>query len=231
MHSKSCFHMHSGTFSGGQNWNSPRSPFNSRNIQTLLNTPDHELATAIRNGDEVSFEAMFRHWYPRLCGFAGRFLPDRDAAEEVVQDMFCSLWEKRVDFKPTSSLNAYLFSAVRNRCLNQLQHQKVRQDKQEAIGTRLEEQGRGLHPDELLEGRELKLRIEEAVAELPERCKEVFQLSRYEGKKYKEIATEMGISPRTVEVQIGKALKHLRGALRDILPFLLWMIMWWGEKK
>lgn len=158
-------------------------------------------------------------------------MSDRDEAEEVVQDMFCALWEKREEFNPNTSMNAFLFSSVRNRCLNKLQHLKVRQNKQETIGQRMEEQGRGVHPDEYVEGEELKVRIEQAVGELPERCREVFQLSRYEGKKYSEIAEQMGISPRTVEVQIGKALKHLRNALRDILPFVLWLFIWWGGKK
>lgn len=190
-----------------------------------MNHLEEQIAASIRAGDEASFEALFRAWYPRLVGFAGRYLGRGPEAEEMVQDAFCKLWENRTDFQPTASLGGYLFATVRNRCLNQLKHQQVRLSKQEAIAERLQDRGRGAQPDEDLQAKDLKIRIDDAIAELPGRCREAFELSRYEGKKYQEIAAEMGISVRTVEVQIGKALKLLREALKDVLPAVLFYLL------
>lgn len=190
-----------------------------------LNNSDRDIVNAIQEGDESAFEALFREWYPALCGFARKFTSDPAEGEELVQEMFCQLWDKRSGFNPTTSLKAYLYAAVRNRCFNYLEHQKVRQRSQEAVTQRIAEQGRQSSPVQLMEETETQVRIEHAIAELPDRCREVFELSRYDGLKYAEIAKKLEISPKTVEVQIGRALKHLRGALSDLLPFLVG-ILW-----
>lgn len=181
---------------------------------------DTSIATAIRDGNETTFETLFRKWYPHLCGFARKFVKDPAEGEELVQELFCHLWDKRTDFHPTTSIKAYLYGAVRNRCFNRLEHLKVREKSQEAVAETLRNQGTQANPTQLLEASETQLRIEAAIGELPERCRQVFELSRYEGLKYNEIAHELNISPKTVEVQIGKALKYLRTALRDILPLV-----------
>ena len=168
---------------------------------------------------------MFRTWYPALCGFARKFIHNPMDAEELVQEMFVQLWDKRAGFQPTTSLKAYLYAAVRNRCFNHLEHLKVRQKSQDAVAQRIEEQGRQSNPVQLMEESETQVRIEQAIADLPDRCRQVFELSRYEGLKYAEIAKKLDISPKTVEVQIGKALRQLRGSLRDLLPFLI-AILW-----
>lgn len=155
-----------------------------------------------------------------MCGFARKFVKDPAEGEELVQELFCQLWDKRLDFKPTTSIKAYLYGAVRNRCFNRLEHLKVRERSQEGIAETLRNQGHQSSPTQLLEAQETQIRIETAVSELPDRCRQVFELSRYEGLKYNEIAHELNISPKTVEVQIGKALKYLRASLRDILPLV-----------
>lgn len=196
-----------------------------------MSPEDQQIVQSIRQGDRDAFQKLFRHWYPLLVGFARRFIPGTEDTEEIVQDLFVQLWDRRDQLAPTTSLRSYLFTAVRNRCFNFLQHQKVRQQSQEAIAERLEEQGRQSNPAEHLEQQELEQRILAAIQELPERCRKVFYASRFEGKKYKEIAAEMDISPRTVEVQVGKALKHLRKALKDILPLIIWWLSMGGIEK
>ncbi len=190
---------------------------------------DQDIATNIQQGDQSTFETLFRTWYPALVGFARKFIQDPAEAEELVQEMFCQLWDKRASFQPTTSLKAYLYAAVRNRCFNHLEHLKVRKKSQEAIAQRITDQGRQSSPVQLMEETETQVRIEEAISELPERCRQVFELSRYEGLKYAEIAKRLDISPKTVEVQIGKALRQLRGALRDLLPF--WIALVWILKE
>ena len=191
-----------------------------------MTAQDRRIATAIRQGDAAVFEQLFRQWYAGLVAYGRRFLDNPADAEEAVQDLFCQLWEKRADFDPHVSLRSYLFTAIRNRCYNRIEHFKVRQKSESEVAEGIEARGRTNDPGQLLEGRELEDRIAAAIGDLPERCRQVFVLSRYEGKKYKEIAQELDISPRTVEVQVGKALKHLRTVLHDILPLL--MLWWWS---
>lgn len=163
-----------------------------------------------------------------LVGFARKFVGTTEDAEEIVQDFFCSWWDRRREIQPQAALRSYLFTSVRNRCLNRIEHLKVRQNTESGVRDALESWGSNQNPVQVVEGLELKERIASVVEELPDRCREVFVKSRYEGKKYSEIAAEMDISPRTVETQVGKALKILRGALRDLVPLLIWMLLFGG---
>ncbi|MEM1000024.1 MAG: RNA polymerase sigma-70 factor [Bacteroidota bacterium] len=183
-----------------------------------------EIVQRLRNGDRGAFEALFREHYAVMVRFARKFISDPAEAEEVVQDLFVQLWEKRNQLKLNTSIRSYLFTAVRNRCLNAIKHQKVRDQHAEAV--RNATPRREADASESLEAAELQVRIQGAIEKLPTRCREVFVLSRFEGKKYQEIAEQLAISPRTVETQIGKALKLLRRDLADYLPALMYLIMW-----
>ncbi|MEM6347345.1 MAG: RNA polymerase sigma-70 factor [Bacteroidota bacterium] len=175
---------------------------------------------AIIAGDSNAFESLFHQWYGRLCRYAMRYLTDPDEARDLVQGVFVKLWENRSKLVADNPLGAFLYTAVRNACLNQLKHQKVRQDYQtHHQSLRPEWSG---SPEEVLEAFELEERIREAIAALPDRCREAFTLSREEGLSYQEIAQRMGISPKTVEVQISKALKLLRQKLGP-----LFLLLWW----
>lgn len=157
-----------------------------------------------------------------MCGYAVRYVEDSALAEEVVQDVFLSFWEKRMTLEITGSIEAYLFRAVRNTCLNHIKHAKVKHRFAMAqIPSLSEEEGRVT--DKVVE-LELQEKIDECVDQLPPERKKIFKLSREEGLKYKEIASQLGLSIKTVEAQMGKALKFLRENLMEYLPVLIVMV-------
>lgn len=177
----------------------------------------------IQDGDQSAFESLFREHYGALCGFARRLVGDTAVAEELVQDLFVQLWEKRATLSPEISLRSYLFTATRNSCLNHLKHVAVRGRHEDHV--RQQPQGLAADPSETVQLAELQARLGLAIEALPDRCGEIFKMSRFEGLKYDEIAERLELSPRTVEVQIGKALRILREALAEWLPVL---VAWLG---
>ena len=150
------------------------------------------------------------------------YVLDQDQAEELVQEVFANVWSKAATLKIQSSPRAYLFSSTRNACLNFLKHKKVEQAYLEQ-STFHQEQGDPVEYEELVG------RLERALDQVPEKCREIFELNRFHGKRYKEIAQELGLSLKTVENQMGKALKILRQELGDYLPFVVWL--WWHGGK
>lgn len=176
------------------------------------------ILSKIKQGDHAAFEHLFREKYESLVGFARKFIQDQDECEGVVQDMFVSFWEKREEISVDTSISGYLYSSVRNRCLNLIKHDKVKQEHvayQKAKPIQTQDGG-----DRVLEASELQSRIDDAIANMPDKRQEIFLLSRYEGLKYSEIAKQLNISVKTVEAQMGKALKYLREELKDYLPVL-----------
>jgi RNA polymerase sigma-70 factor (ECF subfamily) len=177
-----------------------------------------ESFSAIRLGDLSAFEMMFKTYYKPLCRYASTFVGDPEDAEEIVQSAFIGIWEKRQNIDITTSVKAYLYRAIRNACLNEIKHQKVKQlyaDHELKAGERYAEatdQG-------TLRG-ELEEKIKVALLALPEQCRIIFQLSRFEELKYQEIADQLNLSVKTVENQMGKALKIMREQLRDYLPLI-----------
>lgn len=164
------------------------------------------------------FESVFNTYYSGLHVYAARLTADTASAEDIVCDVFASLWEKQ-ELLHLENLKAYLFSAVRHRALNYLRHLKIRNEYQEQTLQQGEVPGT-LTWDYYVEG-ELRERIDQAIARLPERCRQIFTMNRFEGQSVAEIAASLEISPRTVETQIGIALKKLRTDLADYLPAAL----------
>lgn len=148
------------------------------------------------------------------------YLKDQDATEEAVQQVFFNVWDRKESIHITSSFKAYLYQAVRNHCLNALKHEQV---KANAHGELLRDEEPG--EENNLEAIELKERIDQAIAELPTERQKIFRMSRFEELKYKEIAEKLHISVKTVENQMGKALKYLRESLSELMPLLIWILI------
>lgn len=180
---------------------------------------EQQLLSTLKAGDITAFEMLFRTYYQPLCNYAYTFVQDRDEAEEVVQSTFTSVWEKKDGIEIHTAMKPYLYAMVRNACLNLIKHQKIKKQHAEvelAMGERsVESVSRTIMASEL-EGR-----IFTAMEKLPEQCRLVFKLSRFEELKYAEIADQLAISIKTVENQMGKALKIMREELKDYLPLIL----------
>jgi len=176
---------------------------------------DRELLERLRQGDSAAFDEIFRTWYGPLVGTAERMLRDRAVAEELVQDVMLELWRRRETLAADGSAQAYLFQATRNRVLNHLRHLKIEQRSEPDVRG---ESSTTPHADAAVVEEELDVAVQRAVQSLPDRCREVFELSRVHGLKYAEIARQLGISVKTVEAQMGKALRTLRERLAPWLP-------------
>lgn len=150
------------------------------------------------------------YWQPILA-YAIRMLGDKDTAEDVAQRTFIRLWEYRTRLKPNRSIRSFLYKVTRNLALNEQRSRKVRAEWRERAPA--EQQPSNPTPIQALEGKELRTAAEDAIEALPPRCREVFELARFENLSYRQIAQTMEISPQTVANQISAALSKLREAL------------------
>jgi RNA polymerase sigma-70 factor, ECF subfamily len=168
--------------------------------------------TRIKQDDLVEFEKLFKLFYSPLCNYAYRFLKDMDLAEEIVQEFFYNYWKNRHTMNIQISIKSYMFRAIRNNSLKYLEHvrvvKKYEQNFKDTNGI-----DAGVETNDL-EARELNEIIEATLDELPERCRQIFKLSRFEGLKYNEIAEKLSISIKTVEANMGKALQLFRKNLK-----------------
>lgn len=178
-----------------------------------------ETSTGVfRIGDRADFENLFRTNYSTLCGYANTFLRDPDASEEVVQEVMLKIWVNRDSIRITTSVRSYLFRAVRNGCMNVVKHIGVREEYKTWNEARIAEPERS-QEDHLIAS-ELEIKIREAIDRLPFERRKIFIHSRYDNLTYAEIAEKLGISVKTVENQMTKALKTLREELSEYLPWL-----------
>ncbi len=183
---------------------------------------DNDLLNLLRKSDEKAFETIFNTYYASLCLFASQFLGDDAKAEEIVQDLFVNLWSKRARLQIDRSLKSYLFQAVKNHCLNWIQHTKVREKHAESVKENFMLQVN--ESDYFLEVG-LSEKIAESIESLPEKRRQIFKLSREQGLKYQEIADQLGVSVKTVETQMGLALKQLREQLRDYKDYFIGLVI------
>jgi RNA polymerase sigma-70 factor (ECF subfamily) len=164
----------------------------------------------LQNGDEKAFSELFDEYYSALCLFANKYLHDMDLSRSLVQQVFIDLWTKRQKIAISTSVKSYLYTTVKNRCIDVLRKEKSTTEISESV-----ENLRQTPFRDLVEEAELNDRINASINQLPDRCREIFLLCRFEGLKYSEIAEKLGISIKTVEMQMGIALKKLRDSLSD----------------
>jgi RNA polymerase sigma-70 factor (family 1) len=174
---------------------------------------DSDIIGGIRRGDIRQFETLFRSSYVSLVKYAGTLIKDQDTAEEIVQDLFVRLWQDREKLNIESSLNGYLFRSVHNRCLHHFEHRKVVE--RHAYEMAFESELNTEDPSRALQYKELQAKIAAILERLPERCGKIFCMNRFEGLKYSEIAEKLSVSVKTVEANMGKALKEFRKALAE----------------
>ena len=181
-----------------------------------MNLIDFYIQKKIQGGDIREFERLFAKYYGPLCRHAAKILKDMDTAEDVVQEFFYHFWKNRVSFSPKLSLNAYLYQSIRNNALHHLEHLAVRKSHAEHVLS--EVQGRmPVQVQTDVELDELSNIINSTLTKMPERCSRIFRMNRFEGMKYREIATILSVSVKTVEADMGKALQMFRKSLKEYI--------------
>ena len=165
------------------------------------------------------FEVLFKAHYSPLCSYANQFIKDLEVSEEVVQEVMLKIWVNRDSLVFTSSIRSYLFRAVRNGCMNVLKHIDIREEYKAASEQETRKSQRSGEDEMIII--ELEQKIRDAIDRLPLERRKVFIMSRYDGLTYSQIAEKLGISVKTVENQMGKALKTLRIELSEYLPWVI----------
>lgn len=174
------------------------------------------LRIALKDDDEA-FRTLFFEFFSSLCVFAHRYIDDWETCEDIVQDTFFKIWKNRKSIEISTSSRNFLITSVRNSCIDYLRKQdlvRVWQEREVLEKSKYT-------PDDLYSHIELEQMLSVALKKLPENVRNVFELNRFEGKSYKEIAEQQGISVKTVEAHISKALKVLRVELKDYLSLLI----------
>ncbi len=188
---------------------------NLNNSQTSV---EAEWTAEIMKSNADAFEKLFNFYCQPLLNFSRRYVLDKQIAENIVQDIFVKIWTNRSALDPGKSIKSYLFTSVKNESLKHLRHLDVEQRGAEKLITSAFNDN---SPDINLNTAELEELVEKAIKELPEKCREIFAMSRFDNLKYSEIALILNISVKTVETQMGRALKKLRDRLKPFLVILL----------
>ena len=177
----------------------------------ISNNNEQKLIERFNGGDMEAFRIIYRKYFTGMQYFAAKFT-DRATAEDLVQDVFMRIWVNRETSPINESLQSYLFRAVRNRCINYLEHLKTKANynARKMIELQIREAEYFQSPEQLLIRQEQLDRIRQEIEKLPEKSRKVFKMAYYEDRKAAEIAEELNISVRTVETQIYKALRTLR---------------------
>ena len=182
---------------------------------------DKELIRLLDDDSDRAIVLLFEAYYSYICRAVYKIIPDRVLVEDLAQEVFLELWRKRNQLRVTSSLKAYLRRAAVNKALNYIRDERVKLTDEERAPEQKATQAGALQQ---MQVKELQQVIDKAVDSLPDRCRIVFVLSRFEDMTYNEIAEQLGISIKTVENQISKALRTLREYLGPHLS--LWLLMW-----
>lgn len=188
---------------------------------TIHGISEKDLIVRLKEGDQTAFELLFHFYYPGLVIYASQFTADRDEAEEIVQDFFVRFWQKHQHVLFSDSLKNYFFSSIRNSSLNYLKHKRIEDSYLKEIYD-LSNEHLAYDTNLYIES-ELQEKIKSSIELLPEKCREIFMMSRIRGLKNEEIAVDLNLSKRTVETQISNALKILRVELKDYAGLLIFL--------
>lgn len=188
-------------------------------MPALLKKSDEELVLLLNGGCKAAYAEIYRRYYESLSRHAYKVLKGDDAARDLVQDVFASLWEKRETVRISSSLNAYLYCSIRNAVLDEIKRSKRQEDRLDALARFMADHAEPA--DLLLRNKQLSDLIEQEVSQLPGRMREVYLLRRDEELSHAEIAERLGISRLTVKTQMNKALRILREKLSFFFVMLV----------
>lgn len=172
------------------------------------------LIDKMKGGDRESFNMIFRRYYTPLVRFCVRFVADSDQAAEIVQDLFVKLWTNREKLAFTSSFESYMLRSVRNSAITYINKERAHADVNERIYT---DDSDANDPSETLQSNNLEASYQKVLSTMPEKRREVFLASRFDGLKYAEIAEKFGMSQKTVEAHMSAAIKQLREGLKEYL--------------
>jgi RNA polymerase sigma-70 factor, ECF subfamily len=185
---------------------------NTPHIHISIN--DFWIQKKIQGGDVREFERLFTKYYDPLCHYADKILNDMDQAEDLVQEFFYHFWKNRETLRLKLSLNAYLYKSIRNNALHYIEHLAIRKRYAEQVFNEFQDTIPA-HLQTDVELNDLDKVINTTLQQLPQRCSRIFRMNRFEGKKYREIAEILAISVKTVEADMGKALKMFRKSLKE----------------
>jgi RNA polymerase sigma-70 factor (ECF subfamily) len=192
-----------------------------------MDSLSNKIIELLNKKQEAAFEIVFNLYYPRLVSFAKEYV-SYEEARNLVQDAFVSFWEKNPIVLNEPQLQSFLYTTVKNNCLMRLRHEKVKKQFADKSKEKIQNQIYLFALEQMdtsvLTFQEIETVIEETIADLPPRCREIFILSRFEGRKNHEIAEKLEISVKAVEAQITKALKVLKIALKDFLPLIAYLL-------
>lgn len=184
----------------------------------------------IQKNNKSDFSRVYSIYFPKLVRFAREFVLSTEDAENVIQDIFIYLWEHQELLDTLTNLNAFLFTLVKNKCIDQLRHRKLLERKREEFKTVFDKEiqlklyALQQFDENALSNEDIEIILDNAINSLPEKCREVFILSRMEGLKNREIAERLNISAKTVENQMTTAIRKLRVELKDYLPLFIFII-------
>lgn len=187
-----------------------------------INKHDQILIEGLKQGNRIIYDYLFHLYYSGLVVYVKSIIENSQAAEDIVQDFFISIWVNREKFAISKSIKSYFFTSVRNRSIDLIRQQKTKPEKTPIFPEELPDSDNSYNY--LIES-ELRTMIDRAMAKLPPACREVFILNRFEGIKPSEIAIQKGISVRTVEAHIGKALKIMKQELEKYMPLSVAMLI------
>lgn len=179
---------------------------------------EYFVMSALRQDSKEAFSLLFQTYYTDLVLFCGNFIKDKDSCEDIVQSIFLKLWRDRQNIQIETSLKSYLLKAVRNSCFDEYRHLEIiRQHEAEYESTMLD----SYDTDNYILYSDLSDHLHRALEKVPDLYREAFMLNRFEGLRYREIAEQLNVSERTVEVRISKTLDLLRKYLKDFFVLLL----------